>query len=76
MDYGYLGFLIHKIHNPWISNGFGFTTSKPHGFRMDLVSPKSKIGHLIHGFYGFHRFYMDLILISVLHMDYGLDLDL
>ena len=39
---------------------------------MDLDSPKSKESHQIHGFYGF---YMDLILISVFHMDHGLDLD-
>ena len=25
MDNGFPGFEIHKIHNPWILDGFGFT---------------------------------------------------
>ena len=66
MDYGYLGFIIHKIHILWLFNGFGSTNSKAHGFRMDLDSPKSRISHKKHGSYGF---FMDLKLIFVIHMD-------
>ena len=28
MDYGFHGFMIHQIHNPWILDGFGFTNPK------------------------------------------------
>ena len=42
MDYGYLGFIIHKIHNLWIFNGFGISHKKHgsfHGFEIDIRYP-------------------------------------
>ena len=39
MDFGFYGFQIHNVHNPWIFNGFGMAYHNP-----------SSIIHMDYGF--------------------------
>ena len=36
MDYGFHGFHIHQIHNPWISDGFGFMDLQKMDYGLDM----------------------------------------
>ena len=45
IDYGFPGFEIHQIHNPWILDGFGFHKQWADGFFVYFKS--------IWMFYGF-----------------------
>ena len=72
MDYGFPGFEIHQIHNPWILDGFGFTKEihEIREFRSTILIIRNDDKLIIY----YTIYLMDFMdLISAFHMDLDLD---
>ena len=79
MDYGFPGFEIHQIHNPWILDGFGFTKGiheihEINEFRSTILIIRNDDKLII--YYTIYLMdFMDFMdFISAFHMDLDLDL--